>query len=105
MKTLVPSVRGSSTLFISNPPYVRHHGIAPSWKRWLTRESRRIGLTASQLAGLHVHFFLATALRGRAGDVGVFVTASEWLDVNYGDLVRALLVGPLGATSVHLLDP
>ena len=100
----LPQLNGP-TLFIGNPPYVRHHGIAPAWKRWLTRESRRLGLTASQLAGLHVHFFLATALRGQAGDVGAFVTASEWLDVNYGGLVRALLVGPLGAASVHLLDP
>src|SRR5277367_3042197 len=103
MKTLVPSVRGSSTLFISNPPYVRHHGIAPAWKRWLTREARRIGLAASQLAGLHVHFFLATAKGGKPGDVGAFLTASEWLDVNYGDLVRRLLLGPLGGTSVHIL--
>jgi hypothetical protein len=93
------------TLFLGNPPYVRHHGIATEWKQWLTREARQLGLRASQLAGLHVHFFLATALHGRAGDVGAFVTAAEWLDVNYGDLLRKLLVGPLGGTSVHLLEP
>jgi hypothetical protein len=100
----LPRVNGA-TLFLGNPPYVRHHGITAAWKQWLTREARRIGLGASQLAGLHVHFFLATALHGRAGDVGAFVTASEWLDVNYGDLVRKLLLGPLGGTSVHILDP
>ncbi|MGO9709778.1 MAG: class I SAM-dependent methyltransferase [Polyangiaceae bacterium] len=100
----LPRVDGA-TLFVGNPPYVRHHGIAPSWKRWLTIEARKLGLKASQLAGLHVHFFLATALFGRPGDAGVFLTASEWLDVNYGSLVRELLVGPLGVTSVHVLEP
>ncbi len=39
------------------------------------------------------------------GDAGVLVTAAEWLDVNYGSLVRSLLLGALGGQSVHLLDP
>ena len=65
----------------------------------------RQGLAASGLAGLHVHFFLATALHAVPGDAGVLVTAAEWLDVNYGSLVRSLLLGPLGGESVHLLDP
>jgi adenine-specific DNA-methyltransferase len=96
-----------ATLFLGNPPYVRHHGIAAEWKRWLTTESRRLGFRASQLAGLHVHFFLATALHANpaAGDYGVLLTAAEWLDVNYGALVRELLLGPLGGESIHLLDP
>ena len=53
-------------------------------------------MSASQLAGLHVYFFLATALRARAGDFGVLITAAEWLDVNYGSLVRELFLGKLG---------
>jgi adenine-specific DNA-methyltransferase len=92
------------TLFLGNPPYVRHHGIEPWGKAWLTEHARRLGLRASQLAGLHVHFFLATALHGRAGDLGAFVTSAEWLDVNYGRLVRELLLGPLGGRGVELLD-
>jgi adenine-specific DNA-methyltransferase len=35
----------------------------------------------------------------------VFITAAEWLDVNYGSLVRALMLGPLGGESVHLIEP
>jgi len=100
----VPRIE-APTLFLGNPPYVRHHGIAARWKKWLTRESARLGAPGSQLSGLHVHFFLATALHGRPGDVGAFVTAAEWLDVNYGALVRRLLLGPLGATSLDVLEP
>jgi hypothetical protein len=92
------------TLFLGNPPYVRHHGIEPRWKRWLSEHARELGLGASQLAGLHVHFFLATALHGRRGDFGAFVTSAEWLDVNYGRFARELLLGPLGGLAVHSLD-
>ena len=100
----LPAIAGT-TLFIGNPPYGRHHGISPEWKAWLRRTSRRRGLDASALAGLHVHFFLATAEHGRPGDYGAFITSSEWLDVNYGKLVRQLLLDGLGGESLHVLDP
>ena len=93
------------TLFIGNPPYVRHHQITPAWKAWLTRTAAGLGLDASQLAGLHVHFFLATAALAAPGDAGVFITSAEWLDVNYGALVRRLLLEHLGATVLHVLEP
>jgi adenine-specific DNA-methyltransferase len=93
------------TLFLGNPPYVRHHQIAPDWKDWLHRAAARYGLPASGLAGLHVHFFLATARHARPGDLGALITAAEWLDVNYGRLVRDLLLGVLGGESVHLVEP
>ena len=93
-----------STAFIGNPPYVRHHGISPEWKEWLRERAAELGLKASALSGLHVHFLLATAHLARAGDCGVFVTSSEWLDVGYGQLARELVAGPLGGLSVHVLD-
>lgn len=102
-KARLPRVAGP-TLFVGNPPYVRHHLIDADWKEWLTREAGKLGYQASQLAGLHVHFFLATLLRAKAGDFGVFVTAAEWLDVNYGRLVRDLLVRSLPAHSITLID-
>jgi hypothetical protein len=93
------------TLFLGNPPYVRHHQVPVPWKDWLRDTAARLGVPASGLAGLHAHFFLATALHAVPGDAGALVTAAEWLDVNYGSLIRALLLGPLGGESVHLLDP
>jgi adenine-specific DNA-methyltransferase len=93
------------TLFLGNPPYVRHHQIAAAGKDWLRRAAREQGLPASALAGLHAHFFLATALHAVPGDLGVFITAAEWLDVNYGQLVRELLVGTLGGQAIHLIEP
>ena len=99
----LPSARGP-TAFIGNPPYVRHHAIEPEWKDWLRRRAAELGLKAAALAGMHVYFLLATAHLARAGDYGVFVTSSEWLDVGYGRLARELVAGPLGGRSVHILD-
>jgi hypothetical protein len=96
---------GGPTLFLGNPPYVRHHQIAPEWKAWLLETARSRGMKASGLAGLHVHFFLATAEHGRSGDYGAFITSAEWMDVNYGSLVRELLLDGLGGESLHVLDP
>jgi len=93
------------TLYIGNPPYVRHHQITTKWKEWLSEEAEKLGHKASQLAGLHVHFFLATARNARAGDFGAFITAAEWLDVNYGSLVRSLVVGQLGGYSITVIEP
>jgi adenine-specific DNA-methyltransferase len=95
----------SPTLFIGNPPYVRHHRIPPEWKKWLTSRAAEMGLSASQLSGLHVYFFLATAALVKPGDAGVFITAAEWLDVNYGKLVRELFLNHLGGEAIHLIDP
>ena len=75
-----------STLYIGNPPYVRHHQIDQIWKEWLGIEAAKMNLAASKLAGLHVYFFLAAARAAKPKDMGAFITASEWLDVNYGAL-------------------
>jgi len=100
----LPPVAGP-TLFLGNPPYVRHHQIPGRWKDWLRRAAANQGLAASGLAGLHAHFFLATAQRAVPGDAGALITAAEWLDVNYGQLMRELLLGALGGQSVHLVEP
>ncbi|MGQ0632470.1 MAG: class I SAM-dependent methyltransferase [Sporichthyaceae bacterium] len=97
--------RKSRTVFVGNPPYVRHHELTPAAKAWAQEVAGKLGLTVSGLAGLHTHFFLATAAIGRSGDAGCFVTSAEWLDVNYGSIVRELLLGVLGGEAVHVVEP
>jgi hypothetical protein len=95
----------SPTLFIGNPPYVRHHNIGEQWKTWFATTANRFGFTASKLAGLHIHFFFKTGELAQPGDYGAFITAAEWLDVNYGSVLRRMLADGLGGTAVHIIDP
>jgi adenine-specific DNA-methyltransferase len=92
------------TGFVGNPPYVRHHDLSPAAKAWAVDAARRLGVGLSTLAGLHIYFYLATALRAKRGDVGCYVTSAEWLDVNYGSTLRHLLLNGLGGQSIHLID-
>lgn len=93
------------TAFVGNPPYVRHHNLSPRTKAWAQIAARIVGHPVSGLAGLHAYFFLATALHGKRGDVGCFVTSAEWLDVNYGSIIRDLLLGRLGGQAICVLEP
>jgi adenine-specific DNA-methyltransferase len=93
------------TLFIGNPPYVRHHDIGEQWKTWFAATADRFGFTTSKLAGLHIHFFFKTRELAQPGDYGAFITAAEWMDVNYGGALRRMLADGLGGTAVDIIDP
>lgn len=100
----LPATSGPS-LFIGNPPYVRHHQIPSEWKEWYAATCAKRGIKASRLAGLHLHFFAKIAELGREGDYGCLITAAEWLDVGYGSALRSLLADGLGGTEIHVLQP
>lgn len=93
------------TAFIGNPPYVRHHAIEEVWKAWYAGKFAKFGIKASALAGLHAHFFLQTRLLAKPGDLGAFITSAEWMDVNYGQALRKLLLDELGGLALHVLEP
>ncbi|MEC5149521.1 methyltransferase [Cryobacterium sp. GrIS_2_6] len=96
---------GGRTAFVGNPPYLRHHQLPAVSKAWAQKAAAILGHKVSGLAGLHVYFFLATGLLGKKGDVGCYVTSAEWLDVNYGSVVRSLLTETLGGEQIHVIDP
>lgn len=100
----LPRIPGR-TAFLGNPPYVRHHGLSAKAKSLAKLAAASLGHDLSGLAGLHAHFFLYTASFARPNDVGCFVTSSEWLDVNYGEIIRKLLLNDLGGESIHVVEP
>ncbi len=103
-RLVLPAIDGK-TLFVGNPPYVRHHDLPEAAKTWLGETAARLGFKASKLAGLHVHFFVKTREIARPGDFGAFITAAEWLDVNYGSVLRKMLGNGLGGSALHVLSP
>lgn len=90
--------------FVGNPPYVRHQGLTANQKERCQRVAADLGIKLSGLAGLHAHFIVAAAAAMNPGDILCFITAAEWLDVNYGSAVRALMLDGLRAEELHLLD-
>lgn len=89
-------------LYIGNPPYVRHHDLDPAEKTQHAERCRALGIPASGLTGLHVHFMVKAFEMARAGDALAFITAAEWLDTNYGKGIRALLASGSHEASVDL---
>ncbi len=100
----LPEIKGK-TAYLGNPPYVRHHQLSAETKAWAQVAAAALGYKISGLSGLHALFFLATAHLARPGDVGCFVTSAEWLDVNYGAIIRSLFLGELGGESLHVVEP
>lgn len=100
---LAPS--DGQTLFVGNPPYVRHHDIDPAHKEWLVTTSRGLGFETNRLSGLHIHFFVKVLQLAARGDAGLLITSSEWLDSAYGKGLRGMLAGPLGCTHIFAVDP
>lgn len=99
----LPRIEGA-TLFIGNPPYVRHHDISARWKQWYSDALTRKGITASQLAGLHAHFLVKSMELAREGDLLCYVTAAEWLDTGYGRALRQLLLSYGRDIDIALMD-
>ncbi|CAK0763140.1 Type II methyltransferase M.XamI [Azospirillaceae bacterium] len=97
----------SPTLFLGNPPYVRHHDILSVAKERYAATAAVLGLgRASRLAGLHLHFWLHTARIAALGDIGCFITGAEWLDAVYGAPLRRGLASPvLGLSRLVIVEP
>ena len=99
----LPAITGR-TLYIGNPPYVRHHEISSAWKSWYQESMKAMGVKASQLAGLHLHFFAKAISSARALDLVFFITAAEWLETKYGKSLRELILAKASSAEITLVD-
>lgn len=90
LDTVRPDVDGTVG-WVGNPPYLRHHNLPASAKRWAKTTAAALGLEVSGLAGLHVLFFLAVAAQARPGDSCSFITSSEWTDARTAGIARTML--------------
>ena len=92
-------------LLVANPPYVRHHHLDRHVKRFLQeRANTAVGLKVNGLAGLYCYFLLL-AHRWLADDgFGVWLIPSEFMDVNYGEVVKHYLTEQVALHHVHRFD-
>lgn len=89
---------------ISNPPYIRHHNLSADHKALAGRYSARLGQKVSALSGSYVYFFLEALLHLNEGGRLVFVTPTEFLDVRYGQAVKAALLEHCDIEEVLVLE-
>jgi adenine-specific DNA-methyltransferase len=96
----------SYDLIICNPPYVRHHHITADDKIRLHEQSlTATGHKLSKLAGLYVHFLLQAQTWMAPGAIAGWLIPSEFMDVNYGRLVKRYLLENVTLLQIHRFDP
>ncbi|HOO51263.1 MAG TPA: SAM-dependent DNA methyltransferase [Alphaproteobacteria bacterium] len=95
-----------ANLLICNPPYVRHHHIPPEIKSELKNKVKlAIGLNLSGLSGLYCYFLCISHKWMRENCLAGWLIPSEFMDVNYGRLLRKYLLDSVTLIHVHLFDP
>ncbi|HLZ69531.1 MAG TPA: N-6 DNA methylase [Dehalococcoidia bacterium] len=93
-------------LIIANPPYVRHHHLSREQKERLQSLVMRLaGLKVNGLAGLYVYFLLLATEWLTENGVAAWLIPSEFMDVNYGSVVRRYLTERVTLISIHRFDP
>jgi adenine-specific DNA-methyltransferase len=93
-------------LLICNPPYVRHHHIVNGEKVRLQRATEAAcGVRIGGLAGLYCYFLGLSHVWMQRGAVAGWLIPSEFMDVNYGRLVKRYLLDKVTLLRIHRFDP
>jgi predicted RNA methylase len=98
--TLLPN------LVVCNPPYVRHHHMDRASKSEFQRQVfEGTGRRLSGLAGLYCYFMLRSHLWMADDGLALWLVPSEFLDVNYGRVIKDYLLEEVTLLRVHRFDP
>ena len=90
------------TLMICNPPYVRHHHILKEKKEQLQQFIRsHWKYTISGLAGLYCYFLFYADLWLKKGGIGCWLIPNEFLEVNYGKVLKTYLTRHVTLLRIH----
>jgi predicted RNA methylase len=92
-------------LLICNPPYVRHHHLSQTQKvRLQASVYRHVRLRMNGLSGLYTYFVaLSKAWMTRNG-IGAWLIPSEFMDVNYGRILKDFLTQDVTLHRIHRFD-
>lgn len=95
-----------ANLIVTNPPYVRHHHIDRFEKtRLKTLVRTQLGLEINGLAGLYCYFLLLADVWLAESGIGVWLIPSEFMEVNYGAVIRDYLTNNVSLLRIHRFDP
>ncbi len=95
-----------ASLVVCNPPYVRHHHLLSSQKEHLSRAiTGSVGLKVNGLSGLYCYFLIYSHNWLTENGIGCWLVPSEFMDVNYGTVVKEYLLRKVTLLRVHRFDP
>ena len=93
-------------LILTNPPYVRHHHLtAPDKDRLRARVGQDLGLHVNGLAGFYCYFLLLSDAWMVDGGLAAWLIPSEFMDVNYGAVLRDYLTDRVTLLQIHRFCP
>ncbi len=100
------TVGAKFNLLVCNPPYVRHHHLDTRKKRRLQEAVRSAtGLSLNGLAGLYCYFLFLSHVWMAPNAVSAWLLPSEFMDVNYGRVVKRYLLNQVTLLRIHRFDP
>ncbi|MBI1805077.1 MAG: SAM-dependent DNA methyltransferase [Ignavibacteria bacterium] len=95
-----------ANLMVCNPPYVRHHHLSISQKEHFSRAiASSVGLKVNGLSGLYCYFLIYSHNWLAENGIGCWLIPSEFMDVNYGTVVKEYLLGKVTLLRIHRFDP
>lgn len=93
-------------VLLANPPYVRHHHISRDDKQYLHGLVKKLtGLEVSGLSSLYVYFLLLATAWMKDDGIAAWLIPSEFMDVNYGSVLKRFLTDTVTLLRVHRFDP
>lgn len=98
--------RSRFTLIVCNPPYVRHHHLDTETKTCLKQIiEKTVGLSVNGLSGLYCYFMLLADKWLANNGIALWLIPAEFLDVNYGSILREYLSDKVMLHRIHRFDP
>ncbi|SHM15460.1 Eco57I restriction-modification methylase [Nitrosospira sp. Nsp11] len=95
-----------ATLLICNPPYVRHHHLNGAEKiRLQSAALETAHIRLSGLSGLYCYFMALAHSWMSEGGVAGWLIPSEFMDVNYGRMLKQYLLRDVTLLHIHRFDP
>jgi hypothetical protein len=94
------------TLYVGNPPDVRHHLVLAKWKTMADpRRRAALGPTPANLRACMCTSFWRPCCKLWLAISGRLSPPPKWLDVDYGPLMRAMFLNGLGGQSLTVVEP
>jgi predicted RNA methylase len=104
--TRQPISKERFSLVLTNPPYVRHHHLSADDKNRLkTRLAESLRIEISGLAGLYCYFLLLAHDWMEDQGLAIWLIPSEFMDVNYGSVLRRYLSESVTLLHIHRFRP